>query len=94
LRNTIEGLNGIAKDGAYAALGDPSRRRIRGIAPQSVFTALLLMATNVKAIVSFLQRAVRDTAGVPRRPRKRRRTSRSITEWTPTIPARSGAPLP
>jgi hypothetical protein len=94
LRNTIEGMNGIAKDGAYAALGDPSRRRIRGIAPQTVFTALLLMATNVKAIVSFLRHAVQDTAGVARRPRKRRRTSRSITEWTPTIPARSGAPPP
>jgi hypothetical protein len=94
LRNTIEGINGVAKDGAYAALGDPRRRRIRGVAAQSVFAALLLMATNVKAIQSVLQRAVSDTAGVPRRPRKRRRTSRSVTEWTPTVVARSGAPPP
>jgi hypothetical protein len=94
LRNTIEGMNGIAKDSAYAALGEPSRRRIRGIAAQSVFTALLLMATNVKAIVSFLRHAIQDTTGVARRPRKRRRTSRSITEWTPTVVARSGAPPP
>jgi len=45
-------------------------------------------------IISFLQHAVTDAEGVHRRPRKRRRTSPSITEWTPTIPARSGAPPP
>jgi hypothetical protein len=32
LRNTIEGFNGIAKNGARAALGEADRRRIRGVA--------------------------------------------------------------
>ena len=32
--------------------------------------------------------------GVPRRHRKRRRTSPSISDWAPTVDARSGAPPP
>ena len=32
LRNTIEGLNGYAKDPAHQALAQPARRRVRGIA--------------------------------------------------------------
>jgi hypothetical protein len=94
LRNTIEGMNGIAKDGAYAALGDPSRRRIRGVAAQSIFVALLFFAINVRAIRSFRERAVPHSDGVPRRHRRRRRTSRSISDWAPTVNARSGAPPP
>ena len=42
LRSTNEGMNGFMKDGAREALGDPHRRRIRGVAAQSVFVALLL----------------------------------------------------
>jgi hypothetical protein len=38
LRNTIEGLNGYAKDPAHQALAQPARRRVRGIAAQSIFT--------------------------------------------------------
>ena len=34
LRNTIEGLNGYAKDPAHEALAQPARRRVRGIAAQ------------------------------------------------------------
>ena len=34
LRNTIEGLNGYAKDTAHQALAQPGRRRVRGIAAQ------------------------------------------------------------
>jgi hypothetical protein len=40
LRNSIEGMNGFFKDGAYEAHGDPQRRRIRGVAAQSVFVGL------------------------------------------------------
>lgn len=92
LRNTIEGMNGIAKDGAYAALGDPSPRRIRGVAAQSLFAALLLMATNIAAIASFLRQARPDGRGTLRRPRRRRRTTAPLGSWTPVVAARSGAP--
>lgn len=94
LRNAVEGINGVAKDGGYAALGDPRRRRIRGIAPQSLFVALLLMATNMHAIQSFLRQALPDPDGTLRRPRRRRRTGQPITAWTPSIVARAGAPPP
>ena len=50
LRNTIEGLNGYAKDPAHQALAQPGRRRVRGIAAQSIFTALLLIAANIRKI--------------------------------------------
>jgi hypothetical protein len=94
LRNTVEGFNGIAKDGAHAALGDPERRRIRGVAAQTIFVALLVFAANVRAINSFCEHAVAGSDGVLRRPRKRRRTTPSITEWNPKVSARSGAPPP
>jgi hypothetical protein len=79
LRNTIEGTNGVLKDGAHGALGDTRRRRIRGIAAQSLFTALLITATNIRSIQSFLRHAAPDATGTLRRARKRRRTTRSIT---------------
>jgi hypothetical protein len=50
LRNTIQGLNGYAKDPAHQALAAPGRRRVRGTAPCSLFTALLLTAANIRKI--------------------------------------------
>jgi len=37
-------MNGFVKDGAHEALGDPQRRRIRGVVAQSVLVAFLLLA--------------------------------------------------
>jgi hypothetical protein len=54
-RNTIEGLNGYVKDLAHEALAEPGRRRVRGIAAQSIFVALLLMAANFRKIAAFRQ---------------------------------------
>lgn len=92
LRNTVEGFNGVAKDGAYAALGDARRRRIRGVAAQTLFAALLVFGINIRSIQSFLRHSVSDTNGCARRPRKR--TTRSIKEWQPTVDPRGGAPPP
>lgn len=94
LRNTIEGINGTAKDGSHSALDDPERRRVRGVAAQTIFTALLLFATNLQKIASFVAHAVVDSDGVTRRPRKSRRTSKKIQTWTPAIVGRGGAPPP
>jgi hypothetical protein len=63
LRSTIEGFNGIAKNGARAARGDADRRRIRGVAAQTLFVALLVFGANVNTIISFLQHAVTDAEG-------------------------------
>ena len=94
LRNTIEGINGIAKDGAYSALGDAGRRRLRGVAAQSILVALLLFATNIRKIDSFLLHAEPDADGTPRKPRVRRRTTKSIRSWRTPVAAVAGAPPP
>jgi len=72
LRNTIEGLNGYAKDTAHQALAQPARRRVRGIAAQSIFTALLLMAANIRKIRAWRALTVGDQAAITRRARRRR----------------------
>jgi len=76
LRNTIEGLNGYAKDPAHQALAQPGRRRVRGIAAQSIFTALLLMAANIRKIRAWRALTASDQAGITRRARRRRTSLR------------------
>jgi hypothetical protein len=76
LRNTIEGLNGYAKDPAHEALAQPARRRVRGIAAQSIFTALLLMAANIRKIRAWRALTARGKARITRRARRRRASLR------------------
>ncbi len=76
LRNTIEGLNGYAKDPAHQALAQPGRRRVRGIAAQSLFTALLLMAANIRKIRAWRSLNASDKARITRRARRRRTSLR------------------
>ena len=76
LRNTTEGLNGYAKDPAHQALAQPGRRRVRGIAAQSIFTALLLMAANIRKIRAWRALTASDQAGITRRARRRRTSLR------------------
>lgn len=80
-RNTIEGTNGYLKDPAHEALGQPGRRRVRGIAAQSLFAALLVMAGNVRKIAAYRQ-LVADGAQerVAQRARRRRM---SLTDYRP-----------
>lgn len=80
-RNTIEGTNGYLKDGAHEALGDPSRRRVRGIAAQSLFCALLVMAANVRKLRAFRQiEADGEVEAVIERARRRRT---SLADYRP-----------
>ncbi len=79
LRNTIEGLNGFVKDPAHQALAQPGRRRVRGIAAQSLFTALLLMAANIRKIRAW--RAL-TTPGKTRITQRARRRS-SLRDYLP-----------
>ena len=76
LRNTIEGLNGYAKDPAHHALAQPGRRRVRGIAACSLFTALLLMAANIRKIRAWRALTASATAATARRARRRRASLR------------------
>jgi hypothetical protein len=76
LRNTIEGLNGLVKDPAHEALAQPARRRVRGIAAQSVFTALLLMAANIRKIRAWRALTAPGRARITQRARRRRTSLR------------------
>jgi len=76
LRNTIEGLNGYAKDPAREALAQPARRRVRGIAAQSIFTALLLAAANIRKIRAWRALTARGKTRITRRARRRRTSLR------------------
>ena len=76
LRNTIEGLNGLVKDPAHEALAQPARRRVRGIAAQSIFTALLLIAANIRKIRAWRALTPRDKARITHRARRRRTSLR------------------
>ena len=72
-RNTIEGWNGYVKDPAHEALAAPGRRRVRGIAAQSIFVTLLLMAGNFRKIAAFRQMvADRSAEKLAERARRRR----------------------
>jgi hypothetical protein len=76
LRNTIEGLNGYAKDPAHQALAQPGRRRVRGIAACSLFTALLLIAANIRKIRAWRALTASAAAATTRRARRRRASLR------------------
>jgi hypothetical protein len=76
LRNTIEGLNGLIKDPAHEALAQPARRRVHGIAAQSIYTALLLIAANIRKIRARRALTASDQASPTRRARRRRASPR------------------
>ena len=80
LRNTIEGLNGYVKDPAHEALAQPARRRVRGIAAQSLFCALLLIAANIRKIRAWRAQTTHDKTGIARKARRRRT---SLTDYLP-----------
>jgi len=80
LRNTIEGLNGYAKDPAHQALAQPGRRRVRGIAACSLFTALLLIAANIRKIRAWRALTASGKARTTRRARRRRA---SLSDYLP-----------
>jgi len=76
LRNTIEGLNGYAKDPAHQALAQPGRRRVRGIAACSLSTALLLTAANIRKIRAWRALTTDGKTRITRRARRRRASLR------------------
>ena len=75
LRSSNEGMNGFIKDGAREAADNPQRRRIRGMAPQSVLLAFQLFAANIRKITQFLAKREAETKKVRKLPTRRKTTS-------------------
>jgi hypothetical protein len=81
LRNATEGYNGFVKDPAHEALDDAGRRRVHGVAAQTVLTAFLFLAANVRKIRSFLEEMAHQAGKLKRLPR--RRTGEPLGTWLP-----------
>jgi hypothetical protein len=78
-------MNGFIKDGAREAVDDPERRRIRGVAAQSVLFAFQVFGANIRKIEEFL--AHREAKGKKVRKLPSRRRTPSLATWTPPAPA-------
>jgi len=81
LRSSNEGMNGFVKDGAREAIDDPERRRIRGVAAQSLLVAFQLFAANLRKIDEFLTKRAADAKKIRKLPSRRR--TRSLATWAP-----------
>lgn len=90
-RNSIEGLNGNAKDDGLGSIDSTSRRRVRGFAAAAVFMAVLLTTFNLRTITSFIKKEkAAEQSGKPHDPQKeimgRRRDRVSVNNCTGTMP--------
>ncbi|WNZ10177.1 hypothetical protein [Streptomyces sp. 11x1] len=82
LRNSIEGINGYAKDPLYERLEDAGTRRIRGIAAQTLLLAFQLAHANRRKLRAWADSiALHDDR--PRRRPTRRRKTKPLGTWTP-----------
>jgi hypothetical protein len=79
LRNTIEGTNGVLKNGCHEGLGDSRRRPTRGLAAATLFSAVLIWAANLRRIHNFLAEAVPSANHDG--PVRKRRASKPRTSW-------------
>lgn len=80
-RNTTEGWNGFAKDTAHEALAQPGRRRVRGIAAQSILVTVQFMAANIRKVAAF--REMVDEGAGPKVAERARRRRVSLTGYRP-----------
>jgi hypothetical protein len=82
LRNSVEHLNGYLKDPACELLESAGRRRIRGIAAQSLLLSFQIAHGNRRKITRWLDTLPGPGRQPKRRPTRRRKT-RPLGHWTP-----------
>lgn len=90
LRNTIEGFNGFTKSASEENTEEPGRRRIRGYAFQALAVAVLIVASNVRKIASWLKRRDDQPAPEPTSPTRRRNARPDLANY---LPPADGPPL-
>jgi hypothetical protein len=90
-RNSIESLNGGAKNDGQESIDSKARRRVRGFAAAAVFTAILLTQYNLRSIATFLkEEAIAEQSGKvtgPPAKNQRRRDTGSVNPYTKTLPS-------
>ncbi|MFE9771218.1 hypothetical protein ACFYOV_06005 [Streptomyces sp. NPDC005931] len=74
LRNSVEGINGFAKDRLQERLEDGGTRRVRGIAAQTLLLAFQLAHANRRKLASWADGIALGSEPPRRRPTRRRRT--------------------
>ncbi|WP_316771620.1 hypothetical protein [Streptomyces sasae] len=82
LRNSVEGINGFAKDPLHERLEDSGTRRVRGIAAQAILLAFQLAHANLRKLAAWAD-AIALNGDRPRRRPTRRRRTKPIGTWTP-----------
>ncbi|MFE9092767.1 hypothetical protein [Streptomyces sp. NPDC007264] len=82
LRDSVEGINGYAKDPLYERLEDADTRRIRGIAAQTLLLAFQLAHANRRKLRARANSIALHDDGPRRRPTRRRKTE-ALGTWTP-----------
>ncbi|WP_157155907.1 hypothetical protein [Diaminobutyricimonas sp. LJ205] len=93
-RNSIESLNAGIKDPGKEAIGESSRRRVRGFAAAQVFVTMLLTNFNLRKIAAFLHderaaEAKTNTGEPPKQKSVRRRDRVWYNPYTKTTPRES-----
>jgi hypothetical protein len=83
LRNSVEHFNAYAKDPAREAIEQAGRRRVRGIAAQTLLLAFQLAHANQRKLARWLD-TLPDPGQRPRRRPTRRRRTKPLGTWTPT----------
>ncbi|MBR7831723.1 hypothetical protein KDL01_00540 [Actinospica durhamensis] len=83
LRNSVEGINGFAKDPVHEAIEAGATRRIRGIAPASILLAFQLHHVNTRKLATWADTLEGENDEPPRRRPTRRRKSKPLGTWTP-----------
>lgn len=81
VRNANEGYNGYVKDDESLDL--PRRRRVHGVAAQTVFAAFLHLAANIRKIRAFLERIAEEAGKLRRLPRRRK--TKPLSDWSPDV---------
>ncbi|MDY7542140.1 MULTISPECIES: hypothetical protein [unclassified Cryobacterium] len=90
-RNTIEGANGFLKDSSHEAIGDSSRRRVRGSTAQYLLVSILVVAGNLRKLQKFRddmlrpetddERADRKARKLLLRKRRKNRKDKRVAAW-------------
>ncbi|WP_030665764.1 hypothetical protein [Streptomyces cellulosae] len=81
LRNSVEGINGYAKDPLYERLEDAGTRRIRGIAARTLMLAFQLAHANRRKLTAWADSIALHGDRPHRRPTLRRKT-KPLGTWT------------